>query len=149
MGNWQLTPELERLERDLAVRPRLEPSAEWQQWLMHSVRSELRRAQSNTRWAFALAVAATVLVWLNLSLSATQATDCGFAPIELKESIAAVAQEIRQLLPELSAEEAMRQAILLRAGSSILPCPRLPAGAVGHGLMGNPNEYLAEEHGSK
>lgn len=123
MENDSLPPELERLERLLAARELPRASQQAKERLLCSVRAELRRSQARSRWAFAVAMAATVLVWLNLSLSATQATDCGLELDGRRQSVENGAQQIRQLLPDLTPREAMRQAVLLRAG--VIPCPRL------------------------
>lgn len=128
MENEQLPPELEQLERDLADRPRLDPPAELRQRVIGGVRAELRRDGPRNGWAFAAAVAAVVLVWLNLSLSATLATDCGPPPHTPAREVGKVAEQIQKLLPELSQREALRQAVLLQAGSSQPWCPSVPVG---------------------
>jgi hypothetical protein len=125
--DFPLPPELAPLEQELAARPRGQPSAQLKERCLHSLRAELRRQQAGSRWAFAVAVAATVLVGLNLSLSASQATDFGFQLDGRQQSVERTAEEIRRLLPDLSPQEAMRQAALLRAGADIVPCPSVPA----------------------
>ena len=72
-----LPPELQRLEHTLAEHPRVAPPDDLRLRVMADVRSELRRERAHDGWAFAAAVAATVALWMNLSLSATQATDYG------------------------------------------------------------------------
>jgi hypothetical protein len=69
-------------------------------------------------------------VGLNLSLSAAQATDFGLRLDGRKQSVERTAEDIRQLLPDISFQEARRQAILLRAGADIVPCPNVPASYV-------------------
>jgi hypothetical protein len=128
MENEQLPPELEQLERDLADRPRPDPPAELRQRVIGGVRAELQRNGARNGWTFAAAVATAALVWLNLSLSATLATDCGPQPDSLAPEVGKVAEQIQQLLPELSEREALRQAILLQAGSSQPWCPSVPVG---------------------
>jgi hypothetical protein len=112
------------------ARERPQPSALAKQRLLCSVRAELRRSQARNRWAFAVAMAATVLVWLNLSLCATRATDCGLELNGLRQPIEDGAEQIHELLPDLPPREAMRQAVLLRAGTGVVACPRLSAGYV-------------------
>ena len=131
--NFPLPPELEGLERLLAARERRQPPPEMKQRLLFGVRAELHRSQDSSRWAFAVAVAATVLVWLNLSLCATQATDCGLALRGPHQPVEDQAEQIRQLLPDLPPREAMRQAVLLRAATGVTPCPRLSGNYVALG----------------
>ena len=128
--DFSLPPELQRLEPHLAARERPQLSYQAKQRLLCSVRAELRRSQARGRWAFAVAMAATVLVWLNLSLCATQATDCGLELDGPCPPLKDRAEQIHQLLPDLPPREAMRQAVLLRADSGVIPCPRLPASYV-------------------
>lgn len=60
-------------------------------------------------------------------LEHTQATDYSLRLGGQAEAIGGVAERIRQVLPEFSPQEALRQAILLQAASTLRPCPRLPA----------------------
>jgi hypothetical protein len=125
--DFPLPPELQGLEQRLAARPRPQPSSRLKEQVLGSLRSELRRSQGGARWAFAVAVAATVLLWLNLSLSATQATDFGLRLDGRRQPVEPIAAEIRQLLPDLPPHEALRQAVLLRAGAGVVPCLVLSA----------------------
>lgn len=131
--DFPLPPDLQRLEELLAARERPQPLPEMKQRLLYSVRAELRRSQVRSRWTFAVAMAASVLVWLNLSLCATQATDCGLKLNDPRQPIEDAAQQIHQLLPDLPPREAMRQAVLLRAGTGVVPCPRLSGSYVALG----------------
>ena len=131
--NYLLPPELERLEQQLAARPRWEPSNQLKEQFLHGLRAESRRGQARARRAFAVSVAASVLVWLNFSLSATQATDYGLQLDGRRQSAQRVAEEIRRLLPEVPPREAIRQAILLRGGAGAVPCLRLSAEKVARG----------------
>jgi hypothetical protein len=125
--DFSLSPELQRVEQDLAARRRAEPSGQLKEQCLRTLRAELRRQATRSRWTFALAAAASVLVGLNLSLSASQATDYGFQLDGRQRSVQRTAEEIRRLLPEVSPQEAMRQAVLLRAGAGMVPCPNVPA----------------------
>ena len=125
MEDWQLPSELQQLERDLGNRLRGGAAACLRPRILDDLRTRLRAERSKARWQFALAVAVVVLVGMNLSISATQATDFGLRPKGPTESIATIAQQIRQLVPEFSPEEAQRQAILLQAGSSLMCLPDL------------------------
>ena len=127
MEDMPLSPELLRIEKELAARPRGEPSEQSRARCLDGLQAELRRQRAGSRWPFAVAIAASVLLGLNLSLSATQATDFGFRRSTQHLSSEKLAGEIRELLPDLSSEEAMRQAMLMRTASSLVPCPKVPA----------------------
>ena len=82
---------------------------------------------SRTSWFnIAATLAVVVLVWMNLSLSATTGTDfrvkSAANALEVDQSTA----EIRELLPELSAHEARRQARLLRSLDNLIVRPEPP-----------------------
>jgi hypothetical protein len=125
--NFPLPPELQRIEQLLTARPPLLPSSRLKDNFLCSLQVELRREQTRARWAFAVAMAAIVLLWLNLSLSATQATDYGITLHCRQQSAEGIAEEIRLLLPDLTPQEAKRQAVLLWAGADVVPCPNLSA----------------------
>lgn len=135
MENFPLPSELQWLEQHLAARQCPQPLPSARERFLCSVRAELRRSQAGSRWAFAVAMAATVLVWLNLSLCATQATDCGLKLDGPHQLVGNGAEQIQRLLPDLTPREAMRQTVLLRAGTGVIPCPRLSANYVA--LQGN------------
>jgi len=128
MEDYPLPPELEQLERHLAARERSQPPRALKQQVLHGMRADLRRLQARSRWTFAAAMAATVLVWLNLSLCASQATDYGLELDGRHQSLGNDAEQIQQLFPDLPPREAMRQAILLRAGAGVVGCPNVSAG---------------------
>ncbi|MGA2031857.1 MAG: hypothetical protein ABSG68_06355 [Thermoguttaceae bacterium] len=155
MEAWQLSVELQELERALAGRPLPGPSAHLRQKVLGAAgdwsifrptgeictNDEIRKHgpvpfpppcerllppdRGQARWRFAVAAAAAALVWLNLSLAATRATDCGLRRHGPGQSIETACRQIEQLLPEFSPEQSRRQAILLRAGSALVPCPDL------------------------
>ena len=123
--DFSLPPELRELEERLAASPRGIPRGALRERFLSSVPRELRGAERRARWTFTVAVAATALVWLNRSMSATQATDCGLHFDGGQASVEQAAEEIRRLLPELPPQEALRQAILLRASTGLVPCPSI------------------------
>lgn len=127
MEHRQLPPELQQLERDLTARPLPEPPADLRRRVIGQVRAGVRQERSAARWAFAAALAAAVLVWVNLSLSATQATDYGMRLGGQGPPIGMAARQIQRLLPGISRREALRQATLLQAGSNLVACPDFPA----------------------
>jgi hypothetical protein len=119
MEPWELSPELQRLERDMAHRPLPEAPARLRQRVLDDLGSRRRTELARDRWQFAAAVAAAALLWLNLSMSATQATDFGFRPAGPSDSIEPTARQIRQLVPEFPADESRREAVLWRAGNHV------------------------------
>ena len=127
MANGQLPGDLERLERLLVQRLREEPLAALHDRVMAGVQETLRRQQSGGGWWTLAAVAAAVLLWLNLSLSATNGTDGPPWRHAAREPVDRMAQQIEQLLPDLPPEEARRLAFLYQSGSGLVPCPELPA----------------------
>jgi hypothetical protein len=130
MEAWQLSAELEELERALAARPLPGPSARLRQKVRGDVRRRALPERRRSRWRFAVTVAAAALFWLNLSLAATRVTDFGLRRNGPGESIEAACRQLKRLVPELSAEESRRQAILLRAGSTLIPCPDLSSSGI-------------------
>jgi hypothetical protein len=128
--DFQLPPDLERIEQALAARPREVPSAHLKERCLHSLQLEVRRQRASSRWMFAAALAATVLVGLNLAISASQATDFGLRLDGRQLSIEKTAAEIRRLLPDVPPREAARQAMLFHSGAGIVPCPKVAAGRV-------------------
>lgn len=125
--DYPLPSELRRIEQLLSARPLPRHSENMKERFLSDARSELRRQKGRARWAFAASMAASVLVWLNLSISASQATDYGISLQSPQQSVEEIAGEIRQLLPDISPQEAKRQAVLLRAGADAIPCSGFPA----------------------
>jgi hypothetical protein len=132
MEHQQLPPELQQLQEELLAHPRPDPPANLRQRVMDGVCGELRPNGWRARWAFAASLAAAVLVWVNLSLTATRATDCGLRVGYLPEVVDETTQQIVRLLPQISPEEARREALLLQAGSLLPPYPNLKADAADH-----------------
>ena len=126
MANWQLPEDLERLEHRLVQRACEEPSGALRGRVMASVRTALRRQRSGG-WRLLAAAAAGVLLWLNLALSATNATDGTLRPHDTRESVERTTRQIERLLPDLPYEEVRRHAIRYRAGSELVLCPEVSA----------------------
>jgi hypothetical protein len=122
MESSRLPADLEDLEQALSRRPLPELSPLLRQKVLDGLPSPLRRQRSAAGWQFAVAVAATALFWLNLSLTASRITDCGLRWREPSGSIETASRQIAQLLPGLSPEESRREAVLLRAGSALTLC---------------------------
>lgn len=123
----ELPDDLLRLEAALAGRPRPEPTPEFRARVLGAVRAELarpvsRRTARRSFWSFAAAAAAAALVCANFAMSLTRDTDCGFRHRPAAD-LRAAARDIRELLPEMTEREALRQAVLLRAGPPPAPVP--------------------------
>ena len=100
MEDWELPAELQQLERDLGNCSLGDASTRLRQRVLDDVRSRLLAERSRSRWQFAAAVAAVAMVWMNLSMSATQATDFGFRRSGPTESVKTIAQQMQRVMPE-------------------------------------------------
>jgi hypothetical protein len=120
----ELPPDLAHLERRLAERPRQEPPADLRQRVLAALGRGCGR-EATGFWRFVAAVAAAVVLAINLSMSAANDTDWRLGG-DLAPKQTASADRIREVLPELSEREARRQAVLLRARSflTLVPCQR-------------------------
>jgi len=94
--------------------------------VQHQLAAELRTSRRESRWTFAAAVAVSLLVWMNLSISATTATGGRARLASSAAEVDRLAAEIHELLPELSAAAARRQAILHRSCDTLVFRPELP-----------------------
>lgn len=137
----ELPEDLARLEEELLAREPARPAPELRGKVLGAVRRELGRESSRRLvrggfWSFAAATAAAALLWVNFSMSVALNTDWGFAARGGNGEVGKTAERIRGLLPEMSEGDALRHALLLRAGSRLImaPDPRRPAG----------NDYLLE-----
>jgi hypothetical protein len=142
MESLQLSMELQELERALAGRPLPGPSAHLRQKVLGGVRRRVPPERARARWRFAVAAAAGALVWLNLSLAAARVTDFGLRLNGPGESIETACRQIERLVPELSPQESRRQAILLRAGAALVPCPDLSSSG---NIANHARPFLLEE----
>jgi hypothetical protein len=132
MANEGMPPELESLERELMDRKVPGPSEDLRQRVVSAARAARGKRASSRRlrhvanWRFAAAAAAAVVLWLNLSMSAVNNTtlfarDRGDVR-ELKDSV----RRLCSLLPELSEDEAVRRALLMKARAGWVPVPPVP-----------------------
>jgi hypothetical protein len=124
MSDASLPPDLAELERDLVGLPQIEPSADFAQRVLGSVHNALRHrptaaATPAGRWRSWAAVAAAMLVVINLSMSAAADTDWHLTDDVEPRRVTALADELRVLAPDLPASELRRQAWLARAGAGL------------------------------
>jgi hypothetical protein len=125
MSDYQLPPELEILEQELAARSTPPPADNLQLRITTGVRSRLRRESRLDFWRFAAAAALVAAVWLNLSLSAARETNFHFQLADKRPSVEKTAQEIKNLLPEMSEDDVQREALLLCAGENLVMYPKI------------------------
>lgn len=121
MNDWKLPEDLQRLEDELKALPR--PA------LPLSLRTGVDRDtcirprdDSRRRWyAFAACAAASALLWVNFSFRAAIATDFHLAGQPHHSSTIQLEEQLRDLLPDLDAQEVRQQTMVLRARSRIAP----------------------------
>jgi hypothetical protein len=127
MKHDKLPPELVRLEHELGMRPRPELSADLRNRIVaHANRIEPRSPDRLSFMEIAIATAAAVMLCVNLSMSLANETDYGVGARLDSKRLSAAAEQIANLLPDESPPEAFRHALVLDAGSHLIPCPRAP-----------------------
>src|SRR5262245_39226468 len=117
MTDPDLTPDLAALERRLTAHPRVDPPPGLASRVLAASRVALRAPARSGRTAVGLAWAAAVLVGINLSMSVATDTDWRLRPDAEPEQLAAVADRLRELAPDLPEAELRRQALLARAAA--------------------------------
>ncbi|MGD0091617.1 MAG: hypothetical protein ABSE73_17000 [Planctomycetota bacterium] len=126
-----LPPELREIESALAAQPLPEAGSAARGKILAAVGAELAlkaRARQQSWWRFAAALAALVLLWLNLSMSAVNCTEIRFSPEEKDGDERAALAQIQDLIPDCTVKEAQRQLLLLRARTRLVSAPPLPHG---------------------
>jgi hypothetical protein len=128
MKEIQLPAELEQVEQLLLREPLAEPSAalrrrvlddvraELRQSVLEGLRAELRREQRRTRWRFAAAAAAVLLVGLGLLLSVLQSTSFALQQHDFTPTLSDIAWQIQQISPQVSPKDSRQQAMLRQIG---------------------------------
>ena len=126
----KLPDELGKLEEELMNVCREKPSKEFRDRLLMTLEKELvvelPPATERSRWAFAAAVALSVLIWMNLSISATNSIGRHGQVAWSASEIDQVVADLHELLPELSSSQTRRYAMLLQARDTLLLMPELP-----------------------
>jgi hypothetical protein len=122
-----LPPDLLALERALAARPRPEPSAGLRDRVLTAAERERPGPRTGPERRdfvrFAAATAAAALLAINLSASLANNTDWHLSARADGPAVADVAGRLRELTPDVSEREAVRQALLLRAAAGLTPAP--------------------------
>jgi hypothetical protein len=129
-----LPPELRAIESLLAARPLPEAGSAERARILAAVRTELTFkacAKPWSWWRFAAALAALVLLWLNLSISAVNCTEVVLSVEEQQGNEQAALAQIQGLIPDCTGEEAQRQLLLLRARTRLVSAPQLRHGQLG------------------
>ncbi|MDB5293271.1 MAG: hypothetical protein JWL69_4512 [Phycisphaerales bacterium] len=138
----RLPEELAQLERRLYGRVSESPSAELRGRIMGAVTRELASEMPSKRaggrdWEFLAAIAAVLLIGLNLSAFVSSSTHSVPRPMLSVNQTNANSIALRRLSPDLSEAEARRMSVLLAAGEGLdcVPTPRSMgiAGRVGGG----------------
>jgi len=123
MSDPELSPKLADLERRLANRPRIEPPPNLGPRVLAATQTALRRGTLTWRaWA---AVAAAVLLGVNLSMSLAADTDWNFGPTADQGTVKAAADRLRTLSPDLPESELRRLTLLTKAASQLIPAADL------------------------
>ena len=121
MTDPELPDDLAELERRLAGRPRVEPSAGLGSRVLDAARTTRRPRPIGDGWRAWAALAAAVLVGVNLSMSVAANADWQLTADVGPEQVDATADRLRAAAPELSERELRRQALLYRAGAGLTP----------------------------
>jgi hypothetical protein len=106
-------PELHALELELERLLTAAPSPEHERRVARRVAVELHRSRQSEWVLYVAAVAAMLVLAINLSWSVNRATTQIW---RTGETAAVSAEQIEQLVPSLSRREALRQALVLRGG---------------------------------
>ncbi|MBN1422451.1 MAG: hypothetical protein JXP34_26985 [Planctomycetes bacterium] len=121
--------EFSDLERILADLRSPDPTSALRTRILAAVRTEMATGRSRpapaSPWAFAAAVAAGILLCVNLSMSAANHA-APFTPAARDGEARTRAEErLRAILPSLDAQEARCRAVLLLAAEDLVPAPML------------------------
>jgi hypothetical protein len=124
----RLPADLAGLERQLAARGRLESIADPRRKILAAVRRELRVTIGDPLdWRWLAAAAASLLIALNFSASVINDMDWHFNGGMPHGSFHATVRRVQDLVPEMSPQEAYRQALLLQASARVAPPPVFPS----------------------
>jgi hypothetical protein len=128
MDNLELPKDLADLEQRLAARSMPEPSPELRDRIITAIRRQSvgsPPAEPAGIWTFAAAAGALLLLLLNLSMSAANCTDWEVWERPRQEDVASAARRLREVLPELSEQEARYLTRAMESGSRLVMMPDL------------------------
>ena len=119
----QLPAELGEIEASLASRSRAKPDDDLRRDVLGGVRTELHAPlKSNNWWSFAASVAACLLLTLNLAIASVDVSDYPRDTSVNTANVDETTRLVRDLLPELSEEQARQHSMLL-TGARLSPLP--------------------------
>jgi hypothetical protein len=121
MNNAGWSEELSDLERRLAARARPEPDPALRERVLTALSREVRAANRESSWNFAVGLAAVFLFVANLTMSPAPLVSGNLT--DDPEGVATAARRLHALVPEITAEAA--QAEILMA-SSLSHLPKVP-----------------------
>jgi hypothetical protein len=143
MNDDELSPELARLERELATRPRASPDASLRRRILAATSQSIPTGVTPMSMTeFAVATAAAVLLFANLSMSLANQTDCGLTRSLGTNRLDASALEIAQIMPDISPREAFQLALPLQCGPYLAPGRPTPFSANPDGRELSENAHL-------
>jgi hypothetical protein len=123
-----LPEDLAEMEAALRGRARAAPCPDHRGRVLAAVGAERTRAgrpwwaRADT-WRFAAALAAGTVLYLNLSMSAASRMRLGAETEANGAAVADLARRVQRILPDLPAQEAVRQALLARADVRLAAAP--------------------------
>jgi hypothetical protein len=117
-----LPPELASLERRLLDRSRWSAAPGFRERLLAAVRhARAPLPQGESPWYWLLATAALVLVALNFTMSVVNNMGWRAGHPSPAIDLEAAVRQIQFIVPDMTAHEARRQAIVLQAGARMVP----------------------------
>jgi hypothetical protein len=122
-----LPSELAEIERELCAARRTEPTLDLRSRVLSGVREQLRLDRRRKAWEYVATLAASALVWVNVSLSSVAVTSYPHGKTNQRAEIGAWTEEVSTLLPEVSEPHVVRLAVVLRSGSRLAQCPTIPS----------------------
>ncbi len=129
MNDWKLPEDLQRLEDELKALPRPALPAS----LLTGVDEDTwvgLCSDRPLRWVgFVVGVAASALLWANVSFRAAFATDFNVAEQPQRSRSIQLEQQLHDLLPELDDREVRRQTVMIQSGSRVAPHLASPVSA--------------------
>jgi hypothetical protein len=139
MNDRELPEELRQLESELMALPRSVLSTSLRTSLDRDMRSHLRGDRRRRWYAYVAAAAAVAAVWANLSLRAATATNFYLTGRPEPANVAALENQLHELLPELDPREIQRHVVMLQVGSQLAPRP------TGHTPAARPSRLLVAD----
>ena len=121
MNDWELPEELQQLEDELKASPRPTLPASLLTGLNQDTCVRLRGDRRHRWYGFVVGVAASALLWANVSMRMAIATDFHLAGQAQQSSAAQLEQQLHDLLPDLDIGEVRRQTLMIQASSRIAP----------------------------